>query len=76
MIDLIAELARLREDDHYDELEHLNKEFNERMAARPVTDLVQCPECRGCGYAPLPDFEVIQKKCHKCRGIGYVDNST
>lgn len=64
------------ESDH-DELERLNKESNERMAKRPVTNLMRCTHCRGSGKIEEGDVFIYGKtvNCHICKGAGHVNNT-
>lgn len=56
-----------------DELEAYNREFNERMAKRPVTNKITCAQCNGWGkFGTVFDWQPPQK-CLKCEGTGYVN---
>lgn len=56
-----------------DELEQYNKEFNERIANRPVKSLMTCPKCKGSGgfYSTVcyPEVSI----CNICFGKKYID---
>lgn len=59
-----------------EELELLNKDFNNRMSLRPTTNLITCTNrcSRGYFYSMICDPE--KWMCEVCKGIGYVNAAT
>jgi hypothetical protein len=65
----------MTEHEEMEMLESYNREFNERIAKRPVLNLIQCPKCKGAGgfYSTVAKPEYF--KCDLCNGKKYVDNA-
>ena len=60
-------------DDELEQLEEYNKSQNDKLANRPVTNLITCPVCRGSGGYFSRISEPEWHICKNCYGRMYID---
>lgn len=56
--------------------EQYNKEFNKRMSARPISNLITCPNKCTRGWFQSTICYPERWKCDHCKGVGYVNATT
>jgi hypothetical protein len=59
-----------------EEQEQYNKEFNERMASRPINNLIICPKKCNMGWFQSTIYYPEKWICNHCKGTGYVNVTT
>lgn len=60
----------------FEEMEAFNAQFNQKMAERPVQNMITCPECQGRGgfYSCISSPE--SQRCWECLGKKYVPSNS